>query len=107
MFTAAENVACRRLVELALEEDLGSSGDVTSQVLIPAGAAGRAVLIARAAGVLAGLPAGAMVFGLVDPQIHVEPLLQDGCTVEAGSRIARVAGLVRGLLGGERVALNV
>ncbi len=106
MFTAVENVACRRLVELALEEDLGATGDVTSQILIPATAEGCATMVARAPGVLAGLPAAAMVFGVVGPNIKIETLLPDGSALEPGSRIAVITGPARGILAGERVALN-
>jgi nicotinate-nucleotide pyrophosphorylase (carboxylating) len=106
MFTAAENVACRRLVELALEEDLGAAGDVTSQALIPASASGRAAIVARAAGVLAGLPAAIMVFAVVNPQTRVETVLEDGALLEPGSRIAVITGPTRAIFAGERVALN-
>jgi nicotinate-nucleotide pyrophosphorylase (carboxylating) len=106
MFTAAENVACRRLVELALEEDLGAIGDVTSQILIPPTAEGRATMVARSPGVLAGLPAAVMVFAVVQPKIKIEALLPDGSKLERGSRIAVVTGPTRGILAGERVALN-
>jgi nicotinate-nucleotide pyrophosphorylase (carboxylating) len=106
MFTAAENLACRRLVELALEEDLGSRGDVTSQAFIPATALGRAVLVARAPGVIAGLPAAIMVLSAVSPQNQVDAKLQDGSAVKPGDRIALIAGPTRAILAAERVALN-
>jgi nicotinate-nucleotide pyrophosphorylase (carboxylating) len=106
MLSAAENVACRRLVELALEEDLGQAGDVTSHALIPSTATGRATLVARGPGVLAGLPAAVMVFSVVNAQIKVEPFFEDGSVLAAGSRIAVVEGPTRGILAGERVALN-
>ena len=86
VLTAEETVACRRLVELALEEDLNSTGDVTSQAIIPEELTGRAVLAARTAGVLAGLPAAAQVFHTVDPKIDFRPVLDD------------VFGEVRGIL---------
>ena len=47
-FTVAETEACRRLVALALQEDLNGTGDVTSQAAIPAARTGRAVFVARA-----------------------------------------------------------
>ncbi len=106
MFTRAENVACRRLVELALEEDLGAGGDVTSQAIIPATSTGRATFVARCRGILAGLPAAAMVFAVAHPETRFEPLLQDGSRLDAGQRIATVMGSTRAILCGERVALN-
>ena len=60
-FSAAESLACRRLVDLALAEDRGTTGDRTTLALIPAGQHASAVFVARSAGVIAGLPAAAMV----------------------------------------------
>ena len=54
MFSPAEKLACRRLVELALGEDLGSEGDVTSRAVIPIELRGSARFVARSAGVVAG-----------------------------------------------------
>ena len=56
-FNAAETKACRKLIDLALEEDLGQQGDLTSHIVVPADAWGRAAFVARAVGVVAGLPA--------------------------------------------------
>jgi nicotinate-nucleotide pyrophosphorylase (carboxylating) len=106
VLTAEETVACRRLVELALEEDLNSTGDVTSQAIIPEELTGRAVLAARTAGVLAGLPAAAQVFHTVDPKIDFRPVLDDGAWVQPGDRLGIIAGRVRSLLAAERTALN-
>ena len=72
MFTAAEATACRRLLDLALEEDLGANGDLTSQAVIPPELPGRAALVARAAGVVAGLPAAEMAFSIIDPQLSFQ-----------------------------------
>jgi nicotinate-nucleotide pyrophosphorylase (carboxylating) len=105
MFTPAETIACRRLVELALQEDVGA-GDLTSQAVIPEALAGRAVVVARAPGVVAGLPAAALVFATLDPRVTFEPLLRDGDSVQPGSRLAQVSGPMRSVLSGERAALN-
>jgi nicotinate-nucleotide pyrophosphorylase (carboxylating) len=105
-FTAAEAEACRRLATWALEEDLGSAGDLTSQCVIPADLEGSAVFVARSAGVLAGLPAAQMTFHLVDPQVTFESLRPDGASIQPGERLALVRGRMRALLTGERVALN-
>jgi nicotinate-nucleotide pyrophosphorylase (carboxylating) len=105
MFTPAETLACRRLVELALEEDVGA-GDLTSQAVIPEALEGRAVFVARADGVLAGLPAAALVFATLDPRVRFEPLVRDGVPVQPAARLARVAGPMRAILSGERTALN-
>src|SRR5690349_15498126 len=106
MFTPAESDACRRLVELALEEDLGPAGDLTSQAVIPADLQGRAVFVARAPGVVAGLPAAALVFAAVERGLKFEPVCRDGTAVQRGDRLATVSGPMRGILSGERTALN-
>ncbi len=106
MFTPAETDACRRLVELALREDLGSVGDLTSAAVIPAELGGRAVFVARSPGVVAGLPAAGLVFAALDPALKFEERCPDGTPVKAGDPLATVAGPLRGLLAGERTALN-
>jgi nicotinate-nucleotide pyrophosphorylase (carboxylating) len=105
MFTPAEMLACRRLVELAVQEDVGA-GDLTSQAVIPEELEGRAVFVARAAGVVSGVPAAALVFATLDPRVSFDPLVRDGDAVQPGTRLARVAGPMRAILSGERTALN-
>jgi nicotinate-nucleotide pyrophosphorylase (carboxylating) len=105
-FSPEEAVACRRLVELALAEDLGSAGDVTSQAVIPEGLAGRGVFVARAPGVVAGLPAAAAVCAAIDSRLKFEALVADGARVKPGDRLALVAGPMRKILAAERTALN-
>jgi nicotinate-nucleotide pyrophosphorylase (carboxylating) len=105
-FTPAEAAACERLVALALAEDLGDACDRTSLALIPPDRPGRAALVARTVGVLAGLPAVQMVCGRVDVRLKLEPLLADGTALKPGDRIAVLAGPVRALLAAERTALN-
>jgi nicotinate-nucleotide pyrophosphorylase (carboxylating) len=106
MFTAAEADACNRLLELALQEDLGANGDLTSQAVIPAELPGRAALVARSAGVVAGLPAARQTFALVDPQLSFQERIADGAAVSAGAMLAVVSGSMRSILAGERTALN-
>ncbi len=110
-FSPAETAACCRLIELALDEDLGRGapgerGDATSFALIPAGSKGEAIFVARQAGVLAGLPAAALVLGAVDPSLVFEPLLTDGATLQPGARLAVARGPITSLLTAERTALN-
>ncbi len=106
MFNPAEDAAIRRLAAWALEEDLGTVGDLTSQAVIPPEMPGQAVLVARAQGILAGLPAAQGVFALVDPQLTFEPHVVDGSVLQPGIRIATVRGRMRSILTGERTALN-
>jgi len=105
-FNPAEIEACTSLADLALQEDMGDAGDLTSQALIPEDLAGRAVLVARTTGIVAGLPAAGITFGLVDPELQFQPEIEDGSAVSAGTRLAVVSGLMRSILGGERTALN-
>jgi nicotinate-nucleotide pyrophosphorylase (carboxylating) len=105
-FNAAETVSCRRLLELAIEEDLGSAGDVTSQAIIPELLTGRAVFVARASGVLAGLPAVELVASQIDGRLQVQRLKDDGRRLASGDQIAEIRGPMRGILAAERIALN-
>ncbi|HTU23571.1 MAG TPA: carboxylating nicotinate-nucleotide diphosphorylase [Gemmataceae bacterium] len=104
--TPEETEDCQRLATLAVEEDLDATGDVTSQILIPAERIGMAVLVARQPGVLAGLPAAELTFALVDPTLIMESVRPDGSSVQAGDRLAVVSGRIHSILTGERTALN-
>jgi nicotinate-nucleotide pyrophosphorylase (carboxylating) len=104
-FTPEETQACRRLVEMALEEDLGTAGDLTSKAVIPADLQGRAAFVARAPGVVAGLPAVELVLQTM-PFLNFQPLVQDGTGVAPGDRLAVVSGLMEFILTSERTALN-
>ena len=99
-------VVIEPLVRAALLEDLGRAGDLTTDSIIPADATAIVQLVARDAGVVAGLPLAQLAWELVDPAISVEVQLPDGSRVEPGSVIATASGPARGLLTGERVALN-
>ena len=93
-------------VRAALDEDLGRAGDITSLATIPATTQARAVIAARKAGTIAGLPMAAMAFRLVDPGVRFTALVEDGAAVSPGGIVARIEGPARGILSGERVALN-
>jgi nicotinate-nucleotide pyrophosphorylase (carboxylating) len=106
MFAAAEADACNRLLELALQEDFGANGDLTSQAVIPPDLPGRAALVVRSDGVVAGLPAARQTFALVDPQLSFREILADGAAVSDGVVLVVVSGSMRSILAGERIALN-
>lgn len=93
-------------VRRALEEDLGLAGDVTANAVIPAGHRSTVVMAARKPGVIAGLDAAELAFTLVDPAIVMTRNVEDGAKVEAGDIVATITGPSRGLLTGERTALN-
>ncbi|SIP92229.1 nicotinate-nucleotide pyrophosphorylase [carboxylating] [Rhizobium sp. RU20A] len=93
-------------VRAALQEDLGRAGDITTAATIGPDKHATAELNARDAGVVAGLVPAGLAFRLVDPDLVFEPLVEEGARVAAGTPVARVSGPARGLLSGERVALN-
>jgi nicotinate-nucleotide pyrophosphorylase (carboxylating) len=105
-FTAPEAAACRTLVGLALAEDLGTDGDRTSLATIPGSITGRAAFVARSPGVVAGLPAAAMVCEAIDRTLVFTPQLADGTPVERSTLLATVGGPMRSILAAERTALN-
>lgn len=93
-------------VRAALAEDLGRAGDVTTQAIIPASANARAVIAAREAGVIAGLPLARAAFLQMDARIGFEAWVEDGAKVAPGEIVARIEGPARAILSAERVALN-
>ncbi len=93
------------VVGAALRED-APWGDVTSEYLIPAEATAVATLSAREAGVFAGAAAFESAFRLTDARITVEWRVVEGARFAAGDELARVSGPARGILTGERIALN-
>jgi nicotinate-nucleotide pyrophosphorylase (carboxylating) len=95
------------LLRLALAEDLGRAGDLTTEATIPLETSAVARLVARRAGSIAGLPMASRVFGLLDPRIEFESEAEDGDGVAAGATLARLSGPARALLTGERTALNL
>ena len=93
-----------RRVRTALDEDVGP-GDVTTEATIPEDARGRAVIRAKAIGVLAGVDAARATFALVDGMVSYRGLA-DGAALEPGTVVAELDGPARSLLVGERTALN-
>lgn len=96
----------REAVRRFLREDIGR-GDITSRMVIPARATASGEFLSKASGVLAGIPAAAVVFAEVDPAIEFKPLLQDGAALEYGLVFALVTGPARSLLAAERLSLNL
>ncbi len=94
------------VVRMALLEDLGRAGDITSDAIVPAGTEVEARLVSRAAGVLAGLEVAATAFRLMDPALVVRTHMADGARLSPGDAVATLRGPARSLLAAERVALN-
>lgn len=93
------------IVRRALAEDRAGE-DLTTLAIVPAGMLGEARIIAKEAGVIAGLPVAAAVFAALDGGVKFFSRLEDGARVEVGSVVAEINGRLRALLSGERVALN-
>lgn len=95
------------VVRRALLEDLGRAGDVTTDAIVPAALAGRAVIVARAPGRVAGLAAALHAFRMIDPDCRSDVRLRDGSDAAGGDAVARVTASARALLTAERTALNL
>ncbi len=101
----ATSPAVLRLIELALEEDLGR-GDVTTEILDIDGGELAATIVAREPLVVFGLSVAAVVFQRVDQSVQVELLRRDGDALEPGQGVLRVTGCASSILTAERTALN-
>jgi nicotinate-nucleotide pyrophosphorylase (carboxylating) len=96
------------VVDVALSEDLGAAGDVTTTATVAASVVGAADLVPRQAGVVAGLSVVAHVFEVVSQgRLRVEFGTHDGARVTVGEVLATVRGPVRDILTAERTALNL
>lgn len=93
------------LIRRALEEDVGS-GDVTTLSVVPETSRGRAVILSRGHYVVSGLDVAAAVFGVVDASLQCRFLVADGDVVKPDQPLMTIEGGIRGILTGERTALN-
>src|ERR1700676_972224 len=94
------------LVRMALLEDLGRAGDLTTDAIVPADHRATTLLVARQAGVVAGLDLARLASQLIDPAIEMRIERNDGAVLAPGDVIAAITGPARGILTAERVALN-
>ncbi len=97
----------RELVRLAIREDLGVHGDCTTAALVPQDAIGRGMVMARQAGVIAGLPAAEAVLEQIDSRLLWTPKTEDGRSVQPDDCVARIDGPAASLLTAERLLLNL
>ena len=94
-----------RIVTNALAEDL-AWGDITTDALIPYSLQGKATILAKSEGVLAGTEVAALIFNRVDSALNVQLVLEDGANLKPGYVIGIVTGSVASILRAERTALN-
>ena len=94
------------IVALALKEDFGSAGDITTNSTIPPDAIAFAEFRTRRQGVIAGLDVAAYVFRTFDKELEFDSKVSDGDRVEVGRVLAAVEGNTRSILSSERTALN-
>jgi nicotinate-nucleotide pyrophosphorylase (carboxylating) len=95
----------QQFIPAALEEDLGS-GDHTSLACIPATAQGRARLLVKDKGVVAGVALAERIFAAVDPTLVVKVLIEDGQAIQHGDVVLTVEGSSQSILKAERLVLN-
>ena len=93
-------------LDVAFAEDLGLTGDITTNATIPAGQGARAVIAARKPGRIAGLPIAEAAFRRLDGEIRFTTIIADGSDADAGAAVAEIEGSARAMLTAERVALN-
>jgi nicotinate-nucleotide pyrophosphorylase (carboxylating) len=99
-------LAIDEAVQRALDEDLGRAGDITSIATIPETTMAHAIMVARQAGVIAGLPLAVATFQKLSVDINIQAHARDGATVAAGMHVLTISGPARAVLAGERTALN-
>lgn len=98
---------CRELVRLALREDLGDTGDVTSLAVVGAERRGKAAVVSREAGVVAGVRLPTVVLEEAGADASWWPALDDGEPLKPGAVVGQFEGSARDLLRCERVTLNL
>ena len=94
------------LIGLALREDLGDRGDVTSKAFIPSASASLARIVAREECIVSGLSTASEVFHQIDPQLEVTLRCTEGERLVRGATLIDLKGSTRSILSGERTALN-
>lgn len=106
MTPSVPHIMIEPLVRMALLEDLGRAGDLTTDAIVPVDRRATTLLVARQPGVVAGLDLARLAFQLIDPAIELRIERNDGATLAPGDVIAAISGPARGILTAERVALN-
>jgi len=94
------------IIDNALEEDIGS-GDITTDTIFSSDVACEAQVIAKEEGIIAGIPIAKRVFKKLDQEVSFSQTLNDGDFVKPGQEVFKIKALVRAVLTGERLALNI
>ncbi len=105
MQTTLDIKKIKDIVQLAIKEDIGD-GDITSKIFIPDGSETEGMLIAKEAGIVAGLPVAGYVLSQIDENLIFTSNIEDGSRVKKGTIIGSVKGLTLSLLSAERLVLN-
>jgi nicotinate-nucleotide pyrophosphorylase (carboxylating) len=95
----------RDIVQLAIKEDIGN-GDITSKIFIPDGSESEGMLVAKEAGIVAGLPVAGYVLSQIDENLIFTSNIEDGSMARKGTILGSVKGLTLSLLSAERIVLN-
>ena len=93
------------IISNAIREDVGA-GDFSSLACIPASARGKAKLLVKDEGVIAGVAFAKMIFEYVDADLKIETFINDGATVKRGDVVFHVSGSSQSILKAERLVLN-
>lgn len=96
----------RTLLDLAIREDVESIGDLTSLSLIPESAVGRAAVVSRSEGIVAGMPTVEIICGAISPELRWEPCVEDGVRIKPRTRLGILSGPARAMMQAERLILN-
>ncbi|HKU68594.1 MAG TPA: carboxylating nicotinate-nucleotide diphosphorylase [Candidatus Baltobacteraceae bacterium] len=107
MASSPHRLVVEPIVRAALLEDIGHGSDLTTDAIVPEDARAKARIVARKAGVVAGLDAARLTFELLDPHAVFELEVPDGARVAPGESAAWISCSARALLTGERTALNL
>ena len=105
-FSTVPDLVLEPMIRIALMEDLGSYGDVTTRAVIPASTTYDACLNAREDAVVSGMQVAALAFRLIDPSLDITTHIADGQPCKAGDTLMTIKGSAASILSGERVALN-
>jgi nicotinate-nucleotide pyrophosphorylase (carboxylating) len=95
----------KRMIKLALREDIGK-GDITTLRIVSPETKGRAIIISKAKGIIAGGKVGEAVFKELDPKIKFTQIISDGTKFNSNEKLFEIEGKLNAILTGERVALN-